>query len=220
MDSFDRLRERMLQEQIIARGVTDPAVLAALRAAPRHAFVDPLDQEYAYHDGPLSIGSGQTISQPYIVALMTSLLKLQGGEIVLEVGTGSGYQAAVLAHLAAQVHTIERHVDLAGRSRRILHDLGLHNVTVHLGDGTLGLPEFAPYPAILVTAAAPRPPQPLLDQLAPGGRLVLPVGGRGEQTLQVWQRRAGGFAHRTVIPVAFVPLIGAQGWPEEPGEPE
>jgi protein-L-isoaspartate(D-aspartate) O-methyltransferase len=172
-------------------------------------------QEHAYDDSPLPIGSGQTISQPYIVALMTSLVALQGDEIVLEIGTGSGYQAAVLACLAKTVHTIERHAALAGWAGSTLEDLAYKNVFVHLGDGSLGWPDAAPYQAIIVTAAAPRPPQPLLDQLDEGGRLVIPVGERRLQDLQVWQREGEHFTWETIIPVAFVPMRGEHGWKED-----
>jgi len=171
-------RRRMVSEQLSARNIRDRRVLAAMGAVPRHRFVPEEHRHLAYSDGPLPIGGGQTISQPYIVALMTQLLLLDGKETVLEIGTGSGYQAAVLAYLAQQVHTIERQSGLAERARAALTNLGIMNVAVHLGDGSLGLPEHAPYQAILVTAAAPEVPRLLLEQLAEGGRLVLPVGGR------------------------------------------
>ena len=213
-ERFDEKRLEMVSSQIERRGLNEPRLLQALRSVPRHRFV-PLDvQEHAYDDGPLPIGSGQTISQPYIVALMTSLAALQGDENVLEIGSGSGYQAAVLSCLAKSVHTIERHAALAGWSGSILEELGYKNVSVHLGDGSSGWPEAAPYQAILVTAAAPRPPQPLLDQLAEGGRLVIPVGLPHQQDLQVWQREGGQFTWETIIPVAFVPLRGELGWKE------
>jgi protein-L-isoaspartate(D-aspartate) O-methyltransferase len=166
----------------------------------------------AYSDGPLPIGDGQTISQPYIVALMSEQLALQGDENVLEVGTGTGYQAAVLGCLARQVHTIERHAGLAERARQVLAELGMENVRVHTGDGSLGLPDLAPFQAILVAAAAPKVPQPLLDQLVDGGRLVLPVGGQFRQSLERWQKKSGRFQHETILPVAFVPLRGEHGW--------
>lgn len=208
-------RERMVAHQIKLRGVRDSRVLEAMRAIPRHRFVDPEYQEYAYEDGPLPIGSGQTISQPYIVALMTELLKLTGSEKVLEVGTGSGYQAAVLGQLAHEVHTIERHAGLARFAARLLRDLKLENVQVHVGDGSLGLPEYAPFDRIIVTAAAPRVPQALKDQLADGGRMVIPVGRRGEQWLECWIRQGDTLDFDAVLPVAFVPLIGEQGWEDK-----
>jgi protein-L-isoaspartate(D-aspartate) O-methyltransferase len=205
-------RAAMVNDQIARRGVHDPRVLEAMRLTPRHCFIPPEYRHLAYTDGPLPIGSGQTISQPYIVALMSELLQLKGDEKALEVGTGSGYQAAILAHLAGEVHTIERHANLARYAARILEDLQLHQVHVHVGDGSLGLPEFAPYAAIIVTAAAPRVPQALLEQLEPGGRLVIPVGSRGSQFLERWLRRQQDFECETIIPVAFVPLVGEQGW--------
>jgi len=205
-------RQRMVDEQIAGRDVRDPRLLEAMRAVPRHLFV-PLEHRYlAYADGPLPIGGGQTISQPYIVALMTLLLHLTGEEKVLEVGTGSGYQAAILGHLAREVHTIERDAHLAERARQVLGHLGLGNIQVHVGDGSGGLPAYAPYHAILVTAAAPATPQALLDQLEEGGRLVIPVGGRMGQYLEKWQRQAGEFIQDVLVPVAFVPLRGKYGW--------
>jgi protein-L-isoaspartate(D-aspartate) O-methyltransferase len=207
-------RERMVNEQLIARDIRDPRVLAAMRSVPRHLFIPPEERSFAYADGPLPIGTGQTISQPYIVALMTQLLLLQGEEKVLEVGTGSGYQAAVLAHLARQVYSIERHPRLANRARTILLSLGVDNVQVVVGDGTQGLAEFAPFEAIIVTAAAPEAPQPLLDQLAEAGRLVIPVGGRSNQVMERWIRRGSMFERQKHSPVAFVPLVGKYGWKE------
>ncbi len=210
--AFTEERHAMVREQIEARGIRSPRLLAALRAVPRHCFVPPDQQRWAYADGALRIGQGQTISQPYIVALMTDLLALKGDEKVLEVGTGSGYQAAVLAQLAAQVHTIERHAALSQRAAAVLADLGIRNVMFHVGDGTLGLPDIAPFQAIIVTAAAPRVPPALLEQLDEGGRLVIPVGDRFRQVLQLWRRRQDEWEHEDVAPVAFVPLVGAQGW--------
>jgi len=205
-------RRRMLAEQIVARGVRAPRLLAALGGVPRERFVLLDDLAWAYADGPLPIGHGQTISQPYIVAVMTELLCLQGGERLLEVGTGSGYQAAVLGELATEVHTLELYPDLARRAAKLLAELGYTNVHVHAGDGSLGWPESAPYDGILVAAAAPDVPPPLLEQLAEGGRLVLPVGSRGFQKLQVWRRRGAEFEHTDGLPVAFVPLRGEHGW--------
>lgn len=212
---FAQERQSMVRGQIIARGIKDPLLLAALLDVPRHVFVPSEYRNMAYTDGPLPIGQGQTISQPYIVALMTELLKLKGDEVVLEVGTGSGYQAAVLAKLAHTVHSIERHNELAQLAKRNLHRLDITNVQVHVGDGSLGLPKYAPYNAIIVTAAAPQVPEPLLEQLAPGGRLVIPVGMSGAQDLQCWWREGDGFEYESVLPVAFVPLRGEHGWKEE-----
>jgi len=210
--SFATDRTHMVESQIARRGVRDARLLEAMRAIPRHSFVPSEYRHLAYTDGPLPIGGGQTISQPYIVALMSELLGLAGGEKVLEVGTGSGYQAAVLAYLAEEVHTIERRSDLASHAATVLEHLGLDNVHVHVGDGTLGLPEQAPFEAIIVTAAAPSVPRALLDQLAEDGRLVIPVGSRGGQFLERWRRKGDNYSHENIIPVAFVPLIGEQGW--------
>jgi protein-L-isoaspartate(D-aspartate) O-methyltransferase len=212
---YTDLRKHMVSDQIVSRGVHDERVLEALRKVPRHWFVPEEYATNAYADGPLPIGNGQTISQPYIVALMTELLELEGEEIVLEVGTGSGYQAALLAHLAREVHTIERHAELAERAERILANLRLTNVAVHVGDGSLGLQKYAPYQAIIVTAAAPRVPQPLCDQLDDGGRLVIPEGSPGEQMLSRWRKREGRFHQEQITPVAFVPLRGQHGWTED-----
>lgn len=209
---FEAARKRMVQGQIAARGITSPRVLEAFQEVPRHLFVPPNQRLFAYQDGPLPIGLGQTISQPYIVAYMTAQLHLQGDEILLEIGTGSGYQAAILGTLVREVHTIERHPRLASVAGQILNDLGYSNITIHEGDGTHGLPEHAPYQGIMVTAAAPEVPQPLLDQLGEGGRLVMPVGGRGGQLLQLYQRKAGEIIRKDLTPVAFVPLIGDHGW--------
>lgn len=209
------LRDEMVDRQLVGRDIRDARVLAAMRRVPRHLFVLPEHIHMAYADGPLPIGSGQTISQPYIVALMTQLLSLSGDECVLEVGTGSGYQAAVLAALAAEVHTIERHAGLAERAAGVFADLGIENVHVHVGDGSLGYPPAAPYQAILVTAAAPQAPRALLEQLDKNGRMVIPVGSRLGQYLQTWVRREVGFDHRTHVPVAFVPLRGEFGWGQD-----
>jgi len=217
-DMYLEKRERMVREQIERRDIRTPSVLEAMRAVPRHLFVLPDQQNHAYSDGALRIGHGQTISQPYIVALMTDLLKLQDDETVLEVGTGSGYQAAVLAHIAEEVHTIERHVALSDNAALIFEELGIENVHLYVGDGTLGLPDQAPFQAIMVTAAAPKVPQALLDQLDDGGRLVLPVGRRFSQVLEVWQRVGAKYEQEAVTAVAFVPLIGEEGWSEGTGD--
>ncbi len=209
---FTAERQRMVDEQLIPRHIRDPRLLDAMRTVPRHLFVPPKVRHLAYADGPLPIGQSQTISQPYIVAYMTELLDLQGDEKVLEIGTGSGYQAAILAELAREVYTIEQHPPLARRAARTLELLGYRNVHVLTGDGSRGLPEHAPYDAIIVTAAAPHIPQTLLDQLADGGRLVAPVGGEQGQILQRWQREGQSFLAENLAPVAFVPLRGQFGW--------
>jgi protein-L-isoaspartate(D-aspartate) O-methyltransferase len=208
-------RNRMVNEQIERRGITNKRLLEVLRRVPRHCFVPPNLASEAYDDGPLPIGNGQTISQPYIVALMTSLLGLEGNENVLEVGTGSGYQAAILAEMVKTVHTIERHPELAGCAARILTELGYRNIGMHTGDGSLGWPEAAPYQAIMVTAAAPGAPDLLLKQLAKDGRLVVPVGDSHGQDLQLWSYEGGFLASENIIPVAFVPLRGEYGWKDE-----
>lgn len=209
---FEAARKRMVDGQLAIRGISSPEVLRAFLKVQRHLFVPKGQQVHAYQDSPLPIGLGQTISQPYIAAYMTNLLHLEGTERVLEIGTGSGYQAAILGLLAAEVHTIERHPSLADRAERLLQKLGYDNVRVHAGDGTWGLPEFAPYQAIMVTAAAPDVPSPLLDQLGDGGRLVMPVGGRGGQVLRLYSREGADFHREDMVPVAFVPLIGEYGW--------
>jgi protein-L-isoaspartate(D-aspartate) O-methyltransferase len=202
-----RAREEMVASQIAARGVRDPRTLAALREVPRHLFVPGESRAQAYDDHPIPIGHGQTISQPYIVAFMTEAAGLRGGETVLEVGTGSGYQAAVLARIAARVYTIEIVAPLAEASAALLKSLGYTNVSVRAGDGYLGWPEAAPFDAILVTAAAPRIPEPLKQQLKDGGRLVLPVGDEWQE-LVVVTRRGDRFEERRVLPVRFVPMTG------------
>jgi len=211
---YERERQRMVEKQIKGRGVRDPRVLQALGDVPRHLFVPPERRHLAYADGPLPIGDDQTISQPYIVAYMTELLELQGGESVLEVGTGSGYQTAILSRLARKVYSLERIAALAERARQRLVDMGCSNVEVHVGDGSAGLPAHAPYDRILVTAAAPSVPRPLQDQLANAGRLVLPVGGRSGQVLERWIREGDSYTIEKLAPVAFVPLIGAYAWDE------
>jgi len=217
MEEFDDEAERleMVTWQIEKRGIREPRLLAVLRTVPRHRFVPEELRRQAYDDRPLPIGSGQTISQPYIVALMTSLLQLKGDETVLEIGTGSGYQAAILACLAKTVHSVEYRPELAAQAQKTLAELGYTNVYVHVGDGTLGWAEAAPYDGILVTAAAPRPPEPLLQQLKDGGRLVIPVGAWHVQELQLWERQGDHFSSQDMLPVAFVPLRGQHGWKEE-----
>jgi protein-L-isoaspartate(D-aspartate) O-methyltransferase len=209
-DDFADARRRMVEQQIRARGIDDPAVLAALGTVPRHLFVPADQRAQAYADHPLPIGAGQTISQPYMVALMTSLLDVKPGSKVLEVGTGSGYQAAVLSRIAGEVYTIEILKPLAERASRTLSGLGYRNIHVRVGDGFQGWPAEAPFDAIIVTAAPPIVPDPLLHQLKRGGKLVIPVGNRDTlQNLTVYTRRAdGGFDHTSVLPVRFVPMTG------------
>lgn len=210
--SYAAQRDLMVQDQIVRRGINDDDVLAAMRNVPRHIFVPKDQRKWAYADGALRIEHGQTISQPYIVALMTDMLKLKGDETVLEVGTGSGYQAAILAQLTASVHTVERHEVLTTNAAKTIESLGIKNIYFHCGDGSLGLPALAPFQAIMVTAAAPNVPQALFDQLDDGGRLVIPVGEKFSQTLELWHRHADEFKREVITLVAFVPLIGEQGW--------
>jgi protein-L-isoaspartate(D-aspartate) O-methyltransferase len=203
----DRAREAMVAGQIEQRGVRDARTLAAMRKVPRHLFVPPALQAEAYSDHPLPIGHDQTISQPYIVAFMTEALGLRGGETVLEVGTGSGYQAAVLAEIAARVYTIEIVAPLAEEARERLKRLGYGNVEVRAGDGYAGWPEKAPFDAVMVTAAAPRVPEPLKQQLKDGGRLVIPVGDESQE-LVVLTRTGSAYVEDRVLPVRFVPMTG------------
>jgi len=202
----------MVEEQLRSRGIRDPRVLAAMGKVPREEFIASGDLTDAYGDHPVPIGGGQTVSQPYIVAAMVEALELQPTDRVLEVGTGTGYEAAILGELASEVWTIERHAELANKARETLARLGHANVNVVHGDGSLGLPEHAPFQGILVAAAAPRIPESLLAQLADGGRLVVPVGNRYEQQVQVVRRRAGGIVVTKHDLCRFVPLVGVQGW--------
>jgi protein-L-isoaspartate(D-aspartate) O-methyltransferase len=218
---FAEKRERMVELQIAGRGIRDPAVLAAMRKIPRECFVGSAQADVAYDDGPLPIGEGQTISQPYIVAVMTEALRLRPGDRVLEIGTGSGYAAAVLAVIVAEVYTIERIESLADRARRRLAQLGYANVHVRHGDGSLGWPEHAPYDAVVVTAGGPDVPRSLLRQLAIGGRLVMPVGSvpRFQRLVRVIRSGEETYDREALEDVAFVPLIGAEGWPTDEGWP-
>ncbi|GAB4281929.1 MAG: hypothetical protein Kow0092_37070 [Deferrisomatales bacterium] len=208
------LRHNMVRGQIEARGIRDPLVLRALERVPRHEFVPKHVVDMAYDDTPLPIGHGQTVSQPYMVALMTEALGLRGGEKVLEVGTGSGYQAAVLAEMGCEVHTIEREPELADTAEATLRRLGYGGrVTVHRGDGSLGLPAEAPFQGIVVTAGGPKVPEPLKQQLDPaGGVLVIPVGDRGYQELLRVTRRGNRFQQENLGGCRFVPLVGEEGW--------
>ncbi len=215
MDEYTRLRTEMVAAQIARRGLRDPRLLAAFQQVPRHLFLPQPLRSHAYEDRPLPIGQNQTISQPYIVALMTSLLELKGEENVLEIGTGSGYQAAILSIMARTVHSVERYQELADAARARLVRLGYYNVQVHCADGSSGWPQAAPYQAIIVTAAAATVPKPLLEQLVEGGRLVLPIGGSQGQVLQLWTRESGRLDHQDILPVSFVPMRGEFGWSED-----
>lgn len=207
-------RERMVEEQLRRRDIVDPAVLAAFSVVPREEFVDPEAEKWAYEDGPLSIGFGQTISQPYVVAMTVQALGLVGSERVLEIGTGSGYAAAILGKVAREVHTVERIAELATSAAQRLARLGFSNVHVHHGDGTLGWSPNAPYEAIAVSAGAPRPPPSLLQQLTIGGRIVLPHGDAASQRLvRITRKDTQHFVEENLGEVRFVPLLGAEGWP-------
>ena len=208
-DSVDVARRRMVDQQLGARDIVDPRVLSAMGKIPRHLFVEPALEPFAYEDRPLSIGAGQTISQPYIVALMTQLLQVQPSDRILEVGTGSGYQAAVLAELVAEVYTVEIIPSLAESARARLEALGYRNVHVRQGDGYEGWREFAPFDGIVVTAGAPQIPSPLIEQLREGGRMAIPVGGaKATQELILGEKRGERLQTRPIAPVLFVPLTG------------
>ena len=210
--SLSELRTRMVEEQLRSRGIRDPRVLAAMAKVPREAFIASGDLKDAYGDHPVPIGAGQTVSQPYIVAAMVEALELQPTDRVLEVGTGTGYEAAILGELAAEVWTIERHEELANKAREILAQLDYANVHIVYGDGSLGLPEHSPFQGILVAAAAPRIPESLVAQLADRGRLVVPVGDRYEQQVHIVRKEGQEIAVTTHDLCRFVPLVGAQGW--------
>jgi protein-L-isoaspartate(D-aspartate) O-methyltransferase len=207
-DRFEALREEMVEYQIVRRGVDDPAVCEAMRRVPRHLFVPSEVQDEAYVDHPVPIGQGQTISQPYIVALMTSLLELTKSDRVLEIGTGSGYQAAVLGELAGAVYTIEIREDLGLQAKGLLSRLGYRNVQVRIGNGYRGWPEEAPFDAIIVTASPPEIPEALVAQLKLGGRMVVPVGAGAVQNLELLTKTDRGILRKDVVPVRFVPMIG------------
>jgi protein-L-isoaspartate(D-aspartate) O-methyltransferase len=212
--NFQKARDRMVDTQLVSRGVHDPRVLDAMHKVPRHMFVDEALRDQAYNDHPLPISDRQTISQPYIVALMTEALSLQGTEKVLEIGTGSGYQTAILAELANRVYSIERILSLSQRARQVMQDLGYRNVALKVGDGTLGWPEEAPFDAILVSAGSPLVPQPLVDQMAVGARLVIPVGDHLSQELVLVERAAEGIRKTNLGGCRFVDLIGKCAWKE------
>jgi protein-L-isoaspartate(D-aspartate) O-methyltransferase len=212
VDEFSISADRMVSNQIESRGVRDERVLEAFRTVQRYRFVEDALRGQAYNDHPLPIGSGQTISQPFIVALMTEALELSGNESVLEIGTGSGYQTAILAELAEHVYSIERIETLAKRSKSLLTELGYTNITIKIDDGTQGWREHAPYDAVIVTAASPDVPGPLIDQLKDGGRLVIPVGGRISQELVKITRMGNGTKRTHMGDCRFVKLIGEHGW--------
>jgi protein-L-isoaspartate(D-aspartate) O-methyltransferase len=212
VSDFAAARKTMVEEQLRARGIVDERVLAAMERVPREAFVDADDHKRAYQDMPLAIGFGQTISQPYMVALICQTAEVREGHRVLDIGTGSGYQAAVLDELGAHVHTIERIRELAGKASRRLEEAGYGNVEVHVGDGSLGLSEQAPFDAIVVAAAAPELPTTLYEQLVPQGRLVAPIGAPEGQRLEVAIRSPEGPAVLHSVPCRFVPLVGAGGY--------
>ena len=213
--AFEAERRSMIETQLRRRGIRDEKVLEAMFAVPRHEFVKPEHLEFAYEDRPLPIGERETISQPYMVAAMTAAAQVEPDEKVLEVGTGSGYQAAILAYLNAKVYTTERNAKLADEARLRLARLGYKSVEVFACDGSEGLASAAPFDAIIVTAGSPQIPPALLDQLADGGRLVIPVGGRDRQDLLLIFKHAGQTVTRMLDPCQFVPLVGRQAWPEQ-----
>ncbi len=212
---WESLRNEMVETQLVRRGLTDEAVLEAMREVPRHLFVAPGMESRAYGDHALPIGEGQTISQPFMVALMTQALKLTGSERVLEIGTGSGYQTAVLSKLAEQVFSIERVESLTARARTILEDLGASNVAIRIGDGTIGWKEFEPYDRIIVTAGAPEVPPSLEEQLGDPGIMAVPVGSQGLQQLRIVVKNQGKVSVRDAGGCVFVPLVGREGWSKE-----
>jgi protein-L-isoaspartate(D-aspartate) O-methyltransferase len=211
---YTAAREAMVRDQLQRRGITDARVLQAMRDVPRHLFVSSESLRDAYGDRPLSIAEGQTISQPYMVAVMVQSLGLSSNARILEVGTGSGYQAAVLSRLAAQVYTMEYFPVLAEQAQTILERLGYTNVQVIIGDGSVGLPQYAPYNGIVVPAAAPQVPPPLIEQLGEGGRLVIPVGEVTEQELLIIAKQGDSYTRERSVSCRFVPLLGQAGWPE------
>ncbi len=212
MDEDQLARLNMVQEQIIRRGVTDSKVINAMKKVPRHKFVPGEFLTAGYADYPSPIGEGQTISQPYMVALMSQCLALKGGEKVLEIGLGSGYQAAVLAEIAREVYSLERFPGLVQKAKEIFDELGYVNVNIKVGDGTLGWSEVSPFDGIIVTAGAPDIPPPLIRQLSEGGRLVIPLGGRFMQTLAVFRKKGKRLERKDICGCVFVPLIGKEGW--------
>ena len=215
MIDFSKARLKMVEEQIISRGIQDPKLIVAMQKVPRHLFVEEALQNQAYNDHPLPIGEKQTISQPYIVALMTEALQLKGDERILEIGTGSGYQTTILAEMAGKVFSVERIRSLAIKARRLLYELGYFNVEIKIFDGTYGWVEEAPFDAIIVTAGSPDIPQPLIDQLAIGGRLVIPLGDQSLQDLIRITKTEKGIKREDLGGCRFVKLIGRYGWNEK-----
>jgi protein-L-isoaspartate(D-aspartate) O-methyltransferase len=212
---FDKKRRAMVEDQIARRGVKDAQVIKAMRKVPRHLFVEEAMRESAYGDFPLPIGGGQTISQPYMVAVMTEKMELDNKSWVLEIGTGSGYQTAILAEICERVFTIERIAALERRARKLLEGMGYLNIAFKIGDGTLGCSEAAPFDAILVTAGSPGVPKVLFSQLKEGGRLVIPIGNSFSQTLTVVRKKEGKIVKERFFGCTFVPLIGREGWEDE-----
>jgi len=212
---YEALRQQMVDEQLVLRGIRDARVLKAMSVVERHRFVPESLRGGAYADHPLPIGYGQTISQPYMVALMSESLQLSGGEKVLEIGTGSGYQTAILAELAKDVYSIERIDSLANKAQDLLAGLGLTNVRIRSGDGTLGWPEEAPFERVIITAASPAVPQPLLDQLKDGGKMLLPLGGSLSQMLTLIEKNGRDLRYSDICQCVFVPLVGKFGWKGE-----
>ena len=212
MKEFQDAREKMVLEQLIRRKIKDERVLDAMRKVERHLFVEEQDWKKAYDDSPLSIECSQTISQPYMVALMTELLELTGPEKVLEIGTGSGYQTAILAELCENVYSIERHVTLAEQTKNLLQELGYTNIEIRIGNGTLGWPEKAPFDAMMVTAGSPEIPDELVAQLKDHGKLVIPVGSTHQQDLSLVSKRGNSYISKSICGCVFVPLIGKKGW--------
>lgn len=211
---FERLRKNMVEKYVIQEGIEDKRVILALQRVPRHLFVDPAIHHQAYQAGSLPIGFGQTISHPTTVALMSQFLKIEGGEKTLEIGTGSGYQAAVLADMGTKVYTIERIAGLGNQTRQLLEKLGYHSIAIRIGDGSLGWNEYAPYDRIIVTAGAPEIPENLVRQLAEGGRMIIPVGNSDQHQLQVIDKIEGKVLVNQENSRNFVPLVGEKGWRE------
>jgi protein-L-isoaspartate(D-aspartate) O-methyltransferase len=212
--NFDKARELMVERQIVGSGVKDKRVIEAMRKVPRHMFVNDEYKDSSYGDYPLPIGEDQTISQPYMVASMTECLALKGDEKVLEIGAGSGYQAAILAELAKEVFTVERIEKLALKAKKVLQELGYQNIKVKIGDGTMGWEEFSPYDGVIVTAGAPDVPEPLFQQLKESGRLVIPIGDKLVQTLTIVRKVKGKPEETRLFGCMFVPLVGKYGWPQ------